>query len=120
MDLSTLHDRLSTGPSLIEKAAQDVSEKRKALDTAKKDLERSKALVIVREGGKAKNQSILNANVVMDPEVDKAEAKVIEAHANYLIAMSKHDRQKDDFDAAKKHSNLMEAEMRSFGSQRPS
>ena len=60
---------------------------------------------------------LMQANVEIDPVVDRMEAAVITATSEWMIAVSKWERQKDEFDAAKKNANLIEAEMRSFASQ---
>lgn len=116
-DLSTILRNLAETPSRIEQAANEVSAKKAALDRAKREAEKARAMAIINHQN-SKNQTILNALVDMDSAVDAAEAAVIKAHAEYLIAISKHEREKDNFDAAKKESNLIEAEMRSFSSQR--
>lgn len=113
MDLSTIHQRLEQGPSDIETAANAVVVAKRALDEAKKQVERAKASVTIREGSAAKNQSILNALVVMDPDVDQAEAAVIQKNADYLMAVARHERQKDEFDAVRKQANLLETSIRS-------
>lgn len=116
-DLSSIHQTLAETPSLIEQAANQVAEAKAALDKAKREAEKARAMATVNHQN-AKNQTILQALVDLDTGVDQAEAKVIEAHGAYLAAVAGHERAKDDFDAAKKESNLIEAEMRSFGSQR--
>ena len=117
MDLSSIHESLAQGPALIEQAALKVSETRTALEQAKREVEKAKARATIRNQD-AKNQSILNAHVIMDPEVDAAEAQAIKCHADYLVAVSRHERAKDEFDSAKKNSNLLEAEMRSYQGNR--
>jgi hypothetical protein len=117
IDLSTIHTTLAETPSLIEQAANEVASKKAALDKAKREAEKARAMATVNHQN-AKNQAILQALVDLDTGVDLAEAAVIEAHGAYLSAIARHERNKDEFDAAKKESNLIEAEMRSFGSQR--
>jgi hypothetical protein len=117
MDLQAIHTTLAQAPSRIESAARDVAEKRNALHHARIAAEKARAMATINHQN-AKNQMVLSALVETDTSVGEAEAKVIEAHGEWLIAFSKHERAKDEFDAAKKESNLMEAEMRSFPSQR--
>jgi hypothetical protein len=119
VNLQEIHTVLSEGPSRIEQAAKAVAEARAALDRSKRACDKARAMATINHQT-AKNQTILNALVENDSLVDQAEAEVIKCHAEYLIAQSKHELAKDQFDAAKKESNLMEAEMRSFASQRPS
>ncbi len=117
MDLQTIHEQLAHGPSLIEQAAVLVAQKKEALDRARRAAEKARAEATITHQG-AKNQTLLQALVESSWQVDKADAEVITANSEYLIAVSKHERAKDEFDAAKKNSNLMEAEMRSFASGR--
>ncbi|MDB5344211.1 MAG: hypothetical protein JWP89_2588 [Schlesneria sp.] len=116
-DLSDIHRTLAETPSLIEQAANEVATQRAALDRAKREAEKARAMATINHQN-AKNQTILQALVDLDSGVGSAEAAVIEAHGAYLAAIARHERCKDDFDAAKKESNLIEAEMRSFSSQR--
>lgn len=112
MELSTIHQRLSEGPSLIESAAQLVAERKRALDEAKRQVEKAKASAVLQHQD-AKNQSVLNAHVVNDPAVDAAEAEAIKAHGEYLVAVAKHDRQVNEFDAVRKQANLVDSSIRS-------
>ena len=118
MDIQSIHKALAEGPHNIQQAAESVVQAKQALDLAKREVERSKANVIVSKGDSAKNTTILNALVVMDEAVGLAEATVIEKNAAYMMAVARHERAKDEFDSAKKNANLMEAEMRSFASGR--
>jgi len=118
-DLSTIHQTLARTPSLIEQAANEVALKKAALDRAKREAEKARAMAVINHQD-AKNQTILQALVDLDTGVGLADAAVIEAHGAYLSSIARHERCKDDFDAAKKESNLIEAEMRSFAGQRSS
>ena len=82
MDISTIHQRLENGPNNIYRAALDAVEKKKQHDLAKRAIEKAKAAVIIAKGDSAKNQTVLNAHVIMDKCVDEAEAKAIQANAD--------------------------------------
>lgn len=114
-----IHRTLAEGPSAIEQAANVVAQKKADLDNAKRQLGKAEAVATFANRDTAKNQSILQAIVTLDPDVDREGAAVVLAQKDYLLAVARHERAKDDFDAAKKQANMMEAEMRSFGSQRP-
>lgn len=113
-----IHQLLAEGPAAIETAANDVAEKKAALDEAKRKLAKAEALATFANKDNAKNTSILQAIVTLDPEVDLASAALVVAQKEYLLSVSRHERAKDNLDVAKKHSNLIEAETRAFGSQR--
>lgn len=115
MDISTIHQRLENGPNNIYRAALDAVEKKKQHDLAKRAIEKAKAAVIIAKGNEAKNQSVLNAYVIMNPAVDEAEANAIAKNADYLMAEALREKEQNVFDAVKKECNLLEAEMRNFG-----
>lgn len=118
MDLSSIHESLAKSPHKIEQAALDIVLKKQALDQAKRQLERCKANVIISKGDSAKNQSVLNALVISDPDVERWEGAVIEANAAHMMAIARHEKARDEFDSTKKNANLIEAEMRSFSTGR--
>lgn len=120
MDISTIHQRLENGPNNIYRAALDAVEKKKQHDLAKRAIEKAKAAVIIAKGDSAKNQTVLNAHVIMDKFVDEAEAKAIQANADYLMAEALREKEQNVFDAVKKEANLLESEMRNFGGRSPS
>lgn len=115
MDISTIHQRLENCPNNIYSAALDAIEKKIQHDLAKRAIEKAKAAVIIAKGNEAKNQSVLNAYVIMDKGVDEAEAKAIQANADYLMAEVLREKEQNVFDAVKKECNMLEAEMRNFG-----
>lgn len=117
MELSEIQTALAEGAHKIFAAAMEVQEKRTNLDRAKREVDKARAMAVINNQN-AKNQTVLNALVENDTAVSSAENEVITAHGDYLSAIARHEREKDTFDAAKKAANMIEAEMRSFGSQR--
>lgn len=114
-DLNDILGTLAQAPSLIEQAANEVAAKKASLDSAKRGVERARALATIKRKDD-KNQMLMKANVEIDPVVDRMEAAVITATSDWMIAVSKWERQKNEFDAARKEANLIETEMRLTGS----
>lgn len=112
-EISSVLSALSQCPALIQEEAKKVVEATTAHDRAKRAVEKARAMAIINHQN-AKNQMVLSALVDNDPAVDEAEAAVTKAKGDYLSAVAAHERQKDEFDSAKKQANLLEAEMRSF------
>lgn len=76
---------LENGPERICKAESALCENRKQLDKAKLRLEAARASALILNQG-AKNQKLLEAMVSQDPEVQKAEAAVIDALGDVKLA----------------------------------
>lgn len=115
MEMPAIHKALEECPDAIQKAAVKVSEAKAALDNAKRAAEKARAMAVINNQN-AKNQTVLNALVENDSLVEQAEAEIIRCNAEYLIALSKHEKEKDTFDSAKKEANIIVVQMRSFPS----
>ncbi len=96
-----ISESISTGPDLIAEAGQRMVQAKEALDIAILNLDVQIAKVTIEKKDQAKNQKILEAMIVFDERVIRAEADVIKMRGSYKLAEIEHKRQDDLYTAAK-------------------
>lgn len=96
---------LENGPKLIAERGEKVAQCRKTLDEAKRNLDLARAAATILHGN-AKNQKILEANVLKDPEVDRRDADLTTAQANLKVAENDMQEVENAFISARRLSGI--------------
>jgi hypothetical protein len=108
--MSNVLQTLEESPALLATAAEVVAKAKEALDRAKHHAEVCRAAATIANQS-AKNSTLLQAHVSMDPAVQEADLEIIRLSAELEIARLQYDRLYNAFLSSRKLAGMDDREL---------